>query len=220
MSWYLSLLFSAPLLAMAAGPLSAATPTLPSETQRNACAMVNEDANSPSPTLETRISRSGKGHARTAEALNDQTEVIDALYRFGAGQDLDDSKLFASAFADHAELDFVQPAKRLGIDLPVFQGKEAIVSSIMATASALDTTHTVTNPRVTLCGDRAHLVALVEAQHLPKGDGSRHLLLKNWYDVDLIRAGLQWQITRLRITNVWMDGEAGVLFAGAKSKAD
>jgi hypothetical protein len=158
--------------------------------------------------------------SRSAEALNDRNEVIDALYRFGAGQDLDDSTLFASAFAADAELDFVQPAQRMGIDLPVLQGKESIVSSIMATVSALDTTHTVTNPRVTLHGDRAHLVALVEAQHLPKGDGSRHLLLKNWYDAELVRAGAQWQITRLRITNVWMDGEVDVLFPRAKTAAD
>jgi hypothetical protein len=181
--------------------------------------MVNEYA-SASPAQEAAMSEFDKGQIHTAQALNDRTEVIDALYRFGAGQDQDDSKLFASAFADDTELDFVQPARRLGIDLPVFKGKETIVSSIMATVAALDTTHTVTNPRVTLCGDRAHLVALVEAQHLPKGDGSRHLLLKNWYDVDLVRAGPQWQITRLRITNVWMEGEVDVMFPGAKTAAD
>ena len=46
--------------------------------------------------------------------LADRTEVIDALYRFGLGQDLRDRELFASAFAADAELDFRPTAVRDG----------------------------------------------------------------------------------------------------------
>src|SRR6266542_4138704 len=105
--------------------------------------------------------------------VSDRMEVIDALYRFAAGQDLKDEALFASAFADGATLDFVEPAARLGVQLPVFSGKENIVSGITASVRPLDTTHTVTNPRVWVDGDKATLFALVEAQHLPKGDHDR-----------------------------------------------
>ena len=146
-------------------------------------------------------------------SLSDRLEVVDALYRFGAGQDLHDEALFASAFDDgDAALDFVQPAKLLGVELPVFRGKPQIVASIMAAVARLDTTHTVTNPRVQLEGDAAELFALVEAQHLPRGDHSRHLLLKNIYRVKLRRHDEGWRITHLHIHTVWKSGDPQVLF--------
>ena len=106
--------------------------------------------------------------ARLTE-LEDQMAIIDALHRFAAGQDMNDAELFASAFAEEAELDFVQPALRLGVTLPAFKGRDSIVASIMPVVSKLDTTHTVTNTRVSISGDRATMLALAEAQHLPKG---------------------------------------------------
>lgn len=144
----------------------------------------------------------------------DRLDVIDALYRFAAGQDLGDQELFRSAWAEDAELDFVQPAKRLGVDLPPFRGRDGITDSIMGSVSALTTTHTVTNPRVTVDGDRARLFALVEAQHLPRNDPSRHLLLKNFYWCDLVRQAGAWKIRRMRIENAWLHGDARVLFPG------
>jgi hypothetical protein len=100
----------------------------------------------------------------------DFAEIVDALYRFAAGQDLHDAALFESAFAEDAELDFTGPAGHLGMTLPVFVGRRAIVETILSTTSRLDTTHIVTNPRITAYdGEHATLFALVEAQHLPRG---------------------------------------------------
>jgi hypothetical protein len=48
--------------------------------------------------------------------------VVDALYRFAAGQDLRDEELFRSAWTSDGELDFVQPARKLGVELPPFRG--------------------------------------------------------------------------------------------------
>lgn len=149
---------------------------------------------------------------KDAPSATDRLDVAEVLYRFAAGQDLADEALFASVFADDAELDFVQPAARLGVELPVFRGKAAIVSTIMSTLARLDTTHSVSNPRVRIDGDTAELFALVEAQHLPKQDHSRHLLLKNFYGVQLRRHDGRWVVTRMRIENAWKSGDAGVLF--------
>lgn len=151
--------------------------------------------------------------ATRVRAQEDRVAIIDALYRFGAGQDLKDRVLFESAFTPEAELDFVQPARRLGVDLAVFKGREPIVSGILAALARLDTTHTVTNPRVEINGDFATLFALVEAQHLLKSDHQQFLLLKNFYRVKLRRAEEgRWRIGRLNIDNVWMDGDPRVLF--------
>lgn len=144
--------------------------------------------------------------------LIDRAEVIDALYRFGAGQDLDDTALFESAFVEQSSVDFTGPAARLGAKMQVMKGRDHIVKLIMGTVSHLDTTHTVTNPRVSISGDRASLFALVEAQHIPKGKRGTHLLLKNIYTVSLVRSGSQWKIENMRIDNVWFTGDPKVLF--------
>jgi hypothetical protein len=150
--------------------------------------------------------------AASIRRLVDVHEAIDALYRFGAGQDLGDRALFESAFAPNAVVDFTQPAARLGVALPPFEGRDAVTETIMGAVAALDTTHTVTNPRVRLDGDRAELFALVEAQHLPKADHRRHLLLKNVYRLALVRDGARWVIERMTIENVWLTGDPTVLF--------
>jgi SnoaL-like domain len=152
---------------------------------------------------------------------DDRAEIVDALYRFGAGQDLRDRALFDSAFAADATLDFTGPARRLGAAIPIFEGRQAIGDTIFATIHGLDTTHSVTNPRVTRYdGTCAELVALVEAQHLRRNDHSRRLLLKNFYFAELVRNGAGWVIDRLRIENVWMDGDPSVLFAGRDREAE
>ncbi|HEX6537408.1 MAG TPA: nuclear transport factor 2 family protein [Gemmatimonadaceae bacterium] len=146
-------------------------------------------------------------------APGDRDGIVDALYRFGAGQDLRDRALFESAFSPEATLDFTAPARRLGATIPVFEGRRAIADTVFSTIGGLDTTHTVTNPRVTAYdGDHASLFALVEAQHLPRNDHSRHLLLKNIYTLELSRTDDQWVIDHMKIDTVWMTGDPSVLF--------
>jgi len=143
----------------------------------------------------------------------DRADIVDALYRFGAGMDQRDRTLFESAFSREAALDLSGAARRLGFELPVIQGRETIAEMIMAEVGRLDTTHTVTNPRITgYDGQRARLSALVEAQNLPRDDHSRHLLLKNIYTVDLSKQDGHWTIDRLLIENLWLDGDPEVLF--------
>jgi hypothetical protein len=150
---------------------------------------------------------------KPSPGADDQLAIVDALYRFGAGQDLRDRALFESAFTEQATLDFTGPAWRLGASIPVFEGRHAIADTIFAAIGGLDTTHTVTNPRVTAYdGDQATLFALVEAQHLPRGDHARHLLLKHIYTMELSRHGALWQIDRMQIDMVWFDGDSTVLF--------
>ncbi|HEX6422095.1 MAG TPA: nuclear transport factor 2 family protein [Acidimicrobiales bacterium] len=152
--------------------------------------------------------------ATEVRALRDTQQVVDALYRFGAGQDLKDRELFLSAFAPGAVLDFTQPAGRFGADIPVMPDRDTI-AGILTTLAPLDTTHTVTNPRVEVDGDSATLFALVEAQHVTRAEPHRHLLLKNVYDVVLSRSAEGWVIDAMTIRNVWFDGDPSVLFGPA-----
>ncbi len=148
-------------------------------------------------------------------ALRVRQEVVDALYRFAAGQDLKDRDLFLSAFAPDATLDFTQPAERFGADVPVMTGRDTI-EGILDTLAPLVTSHTVTNPRVAdLGGGRAGLTALVEAQHVSRTDPQRHLLLKNVYDVTLVPAGDRYVVESMTIRTLWHEGDPSVLFGTA-----
>lgn len=143
------------------------------------------------------------------DRLTDERAIVDALYRFGAGQDQGDSDLFLSAFADDARLDFTQPAALFDSDVPPMYGRAAI-AGIMEALAPLRMTHTVTNPRVRIRGDEADLTALVEAQHV--AHDRRYLLLKNTYSARLVRRPAMWLIADLVIRNVWWDGDPSVLF--------
>ncbi|MFI5911490.1 nuclear transport factor 2 family protein [Dactylosporangium sp. NPDC051541] len=152
--------------------------------------------------------------AELVAELRDRAEIVDALYRFGLGQDLQDRELLASAFADRAELDFRPAAARWGAEVPLMTGRDAIADTITGMfAGRVDTTHVVTNPRIRIeDGVAARLTAIVEAQHLLTADHSRHALLKNLYDVELVRDGRRWVVQRMRIDNVWYTGEPSVIF--------
>ncbi|MEV0145855.1 MULTISPECIES: nuclear transport factor 2 family protein [unclassified Nonomuraea] len=147
--------------------------------------------------------------------LRDRAEIVDALYRFGLGQDLKDKELFASAFAADAELDFRPAAAKWGAQPPLMSGRDTIVTTILAMFTGrVDTTHQITNARVVVDGDTARLTALVEAQHLLSADHDTFALLKNPYDVGLIRDGERWVIRRMRIDNTWYVGDPAAIFAG------
>ncbi|WP_328911989.1 MULTISPECIES: nuclear transport factor 2 family protein [unclassified Streptomyces] len=147
--------------------------------------------------------------------LRDRAEIVDALYRFGLGQDLRDRALFASAFAADAVVDFGPAAAKWGAVSPPMTGRDTIVDTVLALfAGRVDTTHTVTNPRIRVAADRrsAALTALVEAQHLLSADHSRYALLKNLYAVSLVPDGRRWVMRRVRIDNVWFTGDPVAIF--------
>ncbi len=139
-----------------------------------------------------------------AHQAADKLAVVEALYRFAAGIDLRDKDLLVSALTDDAVSDFRPAAAKAGYEYPVIQGRDNIVSALSTSLSSLDTTHSVTNPRVTIDGDTARL-------HVPRSDHSRYYLMKNRYEVELVRDGEGWLIKRTIVDNVWRSGDLAVL---------
>lgn len=146
----------------------------------------------------------------SATAL-DKLAVVEALYRFAAGIDLRDNVLLASSFAVDAVSDFRPAAAKAGFEYPVVEGWDNVVTALSTSLSGLDTTHTISNPRVTVDGDNARMEALVEAQHVPSSDPAQHYMMKNRYDVELVRQQELWVIKRMTIDNVWRSGSLSVL---------
>jgi len=155
------------------------------------------------------------GDEALAKRLRDHLEIVDVLYRFGLGQDLrhdeDARRLFESAFAEDAVLDFRPAAHKCGLDIPLMEGRTLIADTILNPPTKIHTTHVVSNPRIQVEGDTGRLTALVEAQHLPADDHTRHLLLKNIYYVDVVRDGSRWVMSKVVIENVWFTGDPLVI---------
>ncbi|MFD6274240.1 nuclear transport factor 2 family protein [Streptomyces sp. NPDC060209] len=144
-------------------------------------------------------------------ATADKLAVVETLYRYAAGLDLRDKDLLASAFADDAVADFGPATKKAGQEYPPVQGRETIAAALSGSLSHLDTTHSLSNPRVSLDGDMAKLEAIMACQHLPREDHSRHVLMTNRYDVELVRSGDVWVIQRVTVDNAWTEGDPTVL---------
>lgn len=146
-----------------------------------------------------------------SKELESKYAVIETLYRYAAGIDLKNRELIASAFTEDAVSDFRPAAAKAGFEYPLLQGKEIIIKALMDSLHPIVTTHSVNNPRVTVEGDKARLEAIVEAQHVPESDSSRHYMMKNRYEVELQKTDEQWLISRVTVDNVWRTGDPSVL---------
>lgn len=83
--------------------------------------------------------------------------------------------------------------------------------NILASLKTIDTTHSVSNPRVNIVGEKATIETMVEAQHLPSNDHSRHYMMKNRYDVELVKQDGDWLIHHIVVDNIWRLGDLTVL---------
>lgn len=148
---------------------------------------------------------------KTIQETADKLAVVDALYRFAAGIDQRNTTLLTSAFAVDAISDFRPAGKKAGFEYPVLEGRETIISALRGSLSNIDTTHSVSNPRVSISGNNATLDVLVEAQHVPSNDPSRHYLMKNRYEIEMVRQDEFWVIQHVIIDNIWRTGDPDVL---------
>jgi hypothetical protein len=145
--------------------------------------------------------------------LKDRQEVLDPLYRFGLGLDLQDRHLLSSALAADAELDPRQAAAKWGAYLPLMVGRDTIVNLLLDTfITRVHTTHMVTNPLAQVDGDTARLTAMVQTQHLLRADHDRHTLLNNRYTVALARDRARWVMHRIHIDTIWYTGDPAAIF--------
>ena len=120
-------------------------------------------------------------------------------------------ELLVSSLAPDAIVDFTQSNQLWGLEFPVLTGRDTVIQVLKNSVCLLVTTHVVTNPRTQINGDTAKLYALVEAQHILPDDRRRHCLMKNQYDVSLVRDGDRWVIEHLIVRGVWFTGEPSIL---------
>lgn len=157
------------------------------------------------------------------ELANDRYEIADALHRYAFGLDHNHPDSLASALTEDCRFDFTPAGKKLGIQFPAVNGREAILQSVLGLIGPLDTSHAASNLQIELSGDMAMLYAYVQSQHFMPREGSRpdteYALLMNRYDCELIRDGAKWRFRRITIDNAWALGNVDILNALAERHA-
>ena len=152
-----------------------------------------------------------------AQLANDRYEIGDALHRYCFGLDHGDADSLASALTEDCVFDFRPAGKKLNLDFPRIEGRQAILDSVLPLIGPLDTSHTATNLQVEISDNSATFSAYVMSQHFMPREGSRrgaeNALLMNRYDCELLRDGQKWRFKRLTIDNAWAQGDPEILNA-------
>jgi 3-phenylpropionate/cinnamic acid dioxygenase small subunit len=158
-----------------------------------------------------------------AQLAHDRYEIADTLHRYAFGLDHGDADSLASAFTEDCIFDFRPAGRKLKIDFPKLNGREAIVNALIPFLGPLDTSHTVSNLQIEVSDDSATLCAYVMSQHFMPREGCRpgseNALLMNRYDCELVRDGQKWRFKRVTIDNAWAQGNPEILNALAIRRA-
>src|SRR5437773_4413212 len=153
----------------------------------------------------------------SAQLSSDRYEIADALHRFAFGLDHGDADSLSSALTEDCVLDFRPAGKKLGLDFPRLNGRQAILDALIPLLGPLDTSHTVSNLQIEVSDDSATLYAYVMSQHFMPREGCRpgseNALLMNRYDCELVRDGQKWRFKRVTIDNAWAQGNPEILNA-------
>jgi hypothetical protein len=152
-----------------------------------------------------------------AQLANDRFEIADALHRYAFGLDHGDADSLSSALGPECRFDFTAAGKKLGIQFPLLDGRDAILKNVLPLIGPLDTSHTMSNLQIEITEDTATLYCYVLSQHFMPREGCRRgsdfAMLMNRYDCDLERHGDKWRFTRITIDNAWAQGDPEILTA-------
>jgi hypothetical protein len=158
--------------------------------------------------------------ARRVAALTDHAAIVDTLHRYTAALDHADAELLTSALTEDAVVDLTPATAKIGLEFPVLGPRETVVAALIGAVGPLDTSHSITNVRAQVDGDRAEVRCYAQAWHFLPGQGpdpaaTKHALMMNRYHAEVVRDGAAWRIRRLTIDSAWFDGDPAVLVSQA-----
>ncbi|KAK0614861.1 hypothetical protein B0T17DRAFT_540359 [Bombardia bombarda] len=149
--------------------------------------------------------------AKLNPPLTGRDAIVDAVHRCLAGLDAADQGLWESGW---------HPEGTMEINGNVMRGRKELHDKCFATISKLDTTHFMTNVRVTLtddAGTKAAMTATVLAQHYREGKGlapgEPRILAGNLYGLNLEKdpADDLWKIKDWVLKSTWGEGDWQIL---------
>lgn len=126
----------------------------------------------------------------------DRRQISDVLVRYATGIDRRDWPLLRTVFTEDCELDYGE--------IGTFVGVDAVVQFMTEThRMAGHTLHRITNQAVDVDGETATARAYVDALIMAP-DNTSGVNAVGFYDDELLRTDMGWQIRRRRFTLVLM----------------
>lgn len=140
---------------------------------------------------------------------DERIDVAEVVYAYATGIDTRDWRLYRSIFTDEVEIDFSSwdgsPARRMRADdwvagvQPLFHGLDA-------------TQHAMTNPLVTLEGERATCVMYMQAAHfLANHAGDAEFTIGGYYTDRLVKSATGWKLCGVTLTVLWSRGNKHIM---------
>lgn len=151
----------------------------------------------------------------TLNELSDQFAVRRCLTSYALAIDRRDWGALGPLVASEIEVDFSdfldQPPLTVSRDAFVAYARDSL-SGFAATQ------HLALNEVTEIAGDAASSRAMMVAQHLLRDeDGTEEVLvLRGFYEVDLVRTPPAWQIARYAVKVTWVEGDVDLLRRAAQ----
>jgi SnoaL-like domain len=136
--------------------------------------------------------------------------VAETLYRYARGVDTRDWALYRSIFADDVMIDF----SSYGSERPptMMRADDWVARLRPLFAGLAATQHSMSNPMVTLDGDRADITMYMQAHHvLDPADPDAWYTIGGHYDDTLIKVNGHWLITAVTLTVTWRRGNPAIM---------
>jgi hypothetical protein len=152
------------------------------------------------------------GSAEPVQWLVDRALIVETVYLYATAVDSRDWGLFRSIFTDVVDVDFSSffaGGEPGWVTMPA----DAWVKSAREPFTVLDATqHSMSNPRVTVEGDRATCVMYVQAEHLRTvGERQVSYTVGGFYTDTLVRTTAGWRLHQVRLTVRWERGDKRIM---------
>jgi hypothetical protein len=150
--------------------------------------------------------------------LVDRALVVETVYMYATAVDSRDWELYRSIFTDEVSVDFSSffgGGESNWVTMPA----DAWVESVAATFAHLGATqHSMSNPRVSIDGDRATCAMYVQAEHFratdatdPPGGAPASYTVGGAYTDTLVRTAAGWRLHQVRLTVRWERGDKAIM---------
>ncbi|MBI1180151.1 MAG: hypothetical protein GC201_06300 [Alphaproteobacteria bacterium] len=148
------------------------------------------------------------------QELKDREALREAVLAFATAVDSLDMDLYRAAFAEEAEF-----------DVSSFSGQPAAVVRVADWAAGMEgflrgfdaTQHILSNFAFEIAGDRATVIAAMQAEHFrPNREGDSSVTLGGDYVFRLARTPAGWKITGFRLDARWHRGNLALYDLAAK----
>ena len=145
-------------------------------------------------------------------STTDHQAICETVYRYAYGIDTKDWDLYRSIFTDEVVIDFTSYRPGQAGPMPADTWVAAVRAQMIKLAA---TQHAMSNPIVTVDGDRATCLMYIRADHaLEAGNDDAWFSLGGHYRDTLVRTADGWRIDGVTLHVGWRRGDESIMRRG------